>query len=131
MPQFKNDSPFKEGVSAIQDSPALEGRSPTEQETISSTELITLTGATYRQIDYWCQQGYIHPIGNDTPGSGKHRRFNPTVVNKVKLIVKISKAFDRGNSPLGRIAECYEDGEFNMGDGVYLTWDVVEIEREV
>lgn len=130
MPQFIDDSPFKE-VKGLGEMPALEGRSPAEQETLNSKELTELVGITYRQLDYWCRQGYIHPIGNDTPGSGKQRRFSPAILPKVKLIAKISKAFERDNSPLGQIAEHYDEGEFNMGDGVYLTWDVIEIEREV
>lgn len=130
MPQMINDSPFKE-AKALGDMPALEGRNPSEFETISSVELQELTGASYRQIDYWCRQGYIQPVGDGTPGTGQRRRFDPAIVRKVKLITKISKAFERPNSPLGQIADRYEDGEFDMGDGVYLTWDVIEIEREV
>jgi hypothetical protein len=130
MPHFTNDSPYKPGIGALQDLPVLEGRDPADQDTITSKELAALTGATYRQIDYWCSQGHIHPVEDDRPGSGAHRRFDPSLVDKVKLIVKISKAFNRDNSPLGYLVEHYEDGEFDMGDGVYLTWDTVEIERE-
>lgn len=131
MPQFTDDTPYRPGHGHILDKPVMEGRGTEEQDTISSTELMALTGATYRQIDYWCSRGYIHPVGEDTPGSGKHRRFDKSLVDKVKLVVKISNAFDRQNSPMKYIVEHYEDGEFDMGDGVYLTWDVIEIERDV
>lgn len=109
----------------------FEGTELSEQDTISSKELCKLTGATYRQIDYWCSRGYIHPAHGGTPGSGNKRRFSKAHIDRVKLVVKISKAFSRENSPLGYILEHYEDGEFDMGEGVYLTWDTVEIEREV
>ncbi len=107
------------------------GTELSEQDTVSSKELCELTGATYRQIDYWCRQGYIHAAHSDTPGSGNKRRFSKSNIDRVKLVVKISKAFSRENTPLGYILEHYEDGEFDLGEGVYLTWDIVEIEREV
>lgn len=131
MPQFRDDTPFRNGTANLLDLPSIEGRSPSEGDTISSKELEELTGATYRQIDYWCTQGYISPVGEDNPGSGKKRYFNRDVVKKVKLVLKISNAFSRSNSPLGYIFNHYDDGEFDMGDGVYLTWDVIEIEREI
>jgi hypothetical protein len=108
----------------------MEGRNPADQDTVSSKELEALTGATYRQIDYWCREGIIHAIGNDTPGSGSRRRFSKSIIDKVKLVVRISNAFDRKNSPMQYIVEHYEDGQFDMGEGVYLTWDVIEIERD-
>ena len=130
MPQFANDSPFKE-AKGLAEMPAIEGRGFGEQDTVSSRELCELTGASYRQIDYWCREGIIHAVTDDTPGSGKQRRFAKDLIDKVKLVVKISNAFDRKNSPMKFIVEHYADGEFNMGEGVYLTWDVIEIEREV
>jgi hypothetical protein len=99
---------------------------------ISSPELVELSGASYRQIDYWCSQGILPVIdGKNTPGSGGRRHFHKGIVDKVKLLVKISKAFSRDNSPLQYIMDHYDEGEFDLGDGVYLTWDVIEIEREV
>lgn len=96
---------------------------------VTSRELCSLTDATYRQIDYWCRQGILEPAGKGTPGTGNRRMFNASLVDKVRLLVKISKAFERENSPLKRVAEHYEDGVIDLGAGIYLTWDVIEIER--
>lgn len=115
----------------ILDQVAMEGRGLGQQDTIDSKELCELTDATYRQLDYWCSQGIISPVEDGNPGSGNRRRFSKNLIDRVKLVVKISSAFSRGNSPLRHIMEHYEDGEFDMGEGVYLTWDVIEIEREV
>jgi len=107
-----------------------EGRELGEGNTVDSKELMALTGATYRQIDYWCRQGYIQPVGDGTPGSGHRRRFNTTIIDKVKLITRISQAFERPNSPLKHIVDHYDEGVYDLGDGIHLTWDVIEIERE-
>lgn len=127
---MKDDSPFSDSYHILS-LPAIEGRSPHEQDTINSVELCKLTGATYRQIDYWCSLKYISPVENNNPGSGKPRRFNKTSVDKIKLLVKISKAFARENSPLQKVVDHYEEGMVDMGDGIFLTWDVIELEREV
>lgn len=129
MAGMKDDDP-RNASYALSDRPAIEGRGPGSQDTIDSKELVMLTGATYRQIDYWCRQGIIFPVGEGTPGSGNRRQFDKSLIDRIKLVVKISAAFSRDNSPMKYILEHYEDGEFNMGDGVYLTWDVIEIERD-
>lgn len=130
MAGMKDDDP-RNASYALGDRPAIEGRGLGEQDTIDSKELVELTGATYRQIDYWCRQGFIFAVGENTPGSGKYRRFNKNIIERVRLVVKISNAFSRGNSPLRSIFDNYEYGEYNMGSGVYLTWDVIEIERDI
>jgi hypothetical protein len=108
---------------------SYEGRDPREVDTVDSKELMALTGATYRQIDYWCSQGYIQAVGGGSPGSGNRRRFSKSVVAKVKLVVRVSNAFSRGNSPLGAIFEHYEDESVDLGHGIHLTWDLVEVEE--
>ena len=30
---------------------------------------------TYRRLDYWCQVGYLRPLGEVHPGSGEPRRW--------------------------------------------------------
>lgn len=107
-----------------------EGRSGADEVTVDSKELVELTGATYRQIDYWCSQGYIVPVGDGNPGSGRRRRFNRSVVDRVKLVVRIATAFSRANSPLGAIFENYDEESIDLGNGIHLTWDIIEIERD-
>lgn len=65
---------------------------------ISTSQVAQLTGATMRQLDYWCSTGLIRPA---TPagGSGKHRRFNFVDVVRLKAIVRLLNA----GIPLRRI----------------------------
>lgn len=44
---------------------------------VTGADLVDLAGITYRQLDYWCRTGYLHPV-DATPGSG-HLRLFPTV----------------------------------------------------
>jgi DNA-binding transcriptional MerR regulator len=42
---------------------------------LSTEELKVLTGATYRQLDFWTRVGYLHPVGKS--GSGHRREYPP------------------------------------------------------
>lgn len=46
------------------------------------------TGLTYRQIDYWCRQGYLRPL-EATPGSGKARVWLSTERDVALLINRL------------------------------------------
>lgn len=46
---------------------------PLAPPTLSTRELCTLAGITYRQADYWVRQGYLRTDGTQQ-GSGRHRR---------------------------------------------------------
>lgn len=43
---------------------------------VSTRDLCTLTGITYRQADYWVRMGYLDTIGDGSPGQG-HPRSHP------------------------------------------------------
>ena len=64
----------------------------TETETYSTVEVCRMTGATYRQLDYWCRTGRIHgqPVGRGT-GSGNRRRWTPEQVAEARLIFVASR----------------------------------------
>lgn len=36
----------------------------------TSLQLTAIAGLSYRQVDHWTRMGYLHTIGNPTPGSG-------------------------------------------------------------
>lgn len=42
--------------------------------TFTSTQVCDLTGLSYRQVDYWCRTGLLHPQGGI--GSGSSRSFS-------------------------------------------------------
>ena len=96
---------------------------------INSRELAERTGATFRQLDYWCTRGIIHPLWGDNPGSGRRRSFNEAIVDRVLLLVRISRAFQRENIPMHQAFDRYDEGDLDLGEGLTLSWDTVEIER--
>jgi hypothetical protein len=67
---------------------------------VSVTELMSLVGCTYRQIDHWVRMGYVHAIGDAEPGSGNPRRFTPKDVFMAR-IVKTLQGFGFSGLPLG------------------------------
>lgn len=53
------------------------------------------TGATYRQIDYWCRMGYLAPDRERVdvlPGSGNRRVWTPRDVTVCRLMVRLIEA---------------------------------------
>lgn len=58
--------------------------------TISSGELCSRSGATYRQVDYWTRIGLLAP---ETPvdGSGRPRRFPVDAVRTAAVLMAASE----------------------------------------
>ncbi len=92
--------------------------------TLDVRNLMKRTGATHRQIDYWCHMGVISPVGPNCPGSGRVRKFDREVVDRVILLVKVSKAFNYrlNTDQLKQIYDAYDDGFIDLGDGLKLRW---------
>lgn len=59
--------------------------------TYSTVEVAKLTGATYRQLDYWCRTGRIagQPPGRAT-GSGQRRKWSEADVERARLLLRAS-----------------------------------------
>ena len=47
---------------------------PVLGDTITSSELIAVSGISYRMLDFWTRAGYLKP-DKATPGHGNPRRF--------------------------------------------------------
>ncbi len=62
----------------------------------SSSEVCRITGATFRQIDYWCNQGLVgrHVVGR---GSGHSRRFTDYDQALVAVLARLVQ--DRRHGP--------------------------------
>jgi len=91
---------------------------------ITSKELAQRTGATYRQIDYWCGLDLISAVGKNKPGSGYYRGFEEAIVPRVTFLVKVSNAFNHSfrKDTLKMISDSYEEGSIDLGDGITLSW---------
>lgn len=63
----------------------------------SSPQVVALTGATYRQLDYWCRQGLIDLPGQ---GAGTHRRWSAAHVARA---VAVKRAADLHGQSLAQL----------------------------
>lgn len=59
---------------------------------VTTQELTTEAGVTYRQADYWCRTGLLTPIDEPTPGTGHVRRFTEAQVDKANLLAHLLDA---------------------------------------
>lgn len=65
-------------------------------ETYSTVEVCRLTGATYRQLDYWCRKGLIPGLSTGH-GSGSRRRWSREQIAEAILLLTASRMV---NAPL-------------------------------
>lgn len=55
----------------------------------STRDVSDLTGATYRQVDYWARQGWLTPSVEECRGSGTARRWSDQDVQDVRLLLAL------------------------------------------
>ena len=62
---------------------------PTRSEplTYSTTEVIEMTGLSFRVLDYWLRTGAVVLVDGNTPGSGGRRRFTEDEVEAIQRLV--------------------------------------------
>jgi hypothetical protein len=72
---------------------SIEIRKPMVQKVCSQT------GATYRQINYWCLNGWVSPKLQGV-GSGNARKWTPAEVGK---IARLKQASDFVSRPLNQV----------------------------
>jgi DNA-binding transcriptional MerR regulator len=56
------------------------------------SEVCTLVGITYRQLDYWARTGLLRPSITDATGSGSQRRYSYGDVLELKVIKRLLDA---------------------------------------
>lgn len=66
---------------------------------LSSAQLCELAGVTYRQLDYWCRSGLVHPA-IAAAGHGSRRRWTAGDVAAVAELGEISR---RRRAPLAEL----------------------------
>lgn len=62
----------------------------------SSTQVVTQTGCTYRQLDYWVSRKFLTPEVADSTGSGSVRVFNELTISIVRTALDL---IDAGFTP--------------------------------
>lgn len=101
---------------------------------IGSSELSKRSGVTYRKIDWWVHQGVIESESEINIGTGARRKFDSSIIPKIKLLDTISLSF--GPNSLGvdkellkRLYNNYKKGQLYITEDVVLTW-VVRTEED-
>lgn len=57
------------------------------EETWTTREVARMTGATYRQLDYWCREGMIDgQRAGAWHGSGKYRQWTRADVDRARVL---------------------------------------------
>lgn len=100
-----------------------------------------VTGATYRQIDYWTRCGYFEKADGDEPdvlngtgkgparkpGSGQRRTWTGREQRIAHIMVALSRVGIVGALAADLARDSVDQGvhEFRTEDGVVVKWDVV------
>lgn len=66
---------------------------------VSSRDIKEQSGASYRQVDYWCHRGILKSHTGNI-GSGNFRYFDPEEIRVAKFFVKFSE--------LGLLSSCFD-----------------------
>lgn len=73
----------------LEDEPASPNLHTIRGGLVSASYLCEVTGATYRQIDYWCRLGVITPH-QPADGSGSQRGFHATQVPPIAAMAQLA-----------------------------------------
>lgn len=90
---------------------------------VKAADVVRYAEISYRQLDHWCRQGYLKPLGHHgaNPGSGRDREFSRDEANKAKMMqCLISLGFEVHLAE--KVATFAVLGEYNLyvGHGVTL-----------
>lgn len=64
---------------------------PLPEGLVNGAQLATLTGLSYRQVDFWTRSGYLHPV-ETSPGSGHQWMYPPSEVTAALLMATLVEA---------------------------------------
>lgn len=79
----------------------------TATDTFTTTEVVAMTGASYRKLDYWARCGYIPDGFRLVTGTGHVRQWTQEQVDRAKLLVTASEI---KAAPLDELAERIAEG---------------------
>lgn len=82
------------------------------EELRGSLDVARLTGASYRQLDYWCSNGLI-PGQEIGVGQGMRRRFTYTQIRHVRALLALTGA--------GLVGDALRDASLRLDDPT-LDW---------
>lgn len=114
---MNDPTPVGELLADALDTWAAPAREHLPEGALATAADFAATGASYRQIDYWCRAGYLRPTNPDS-GSGRHRTFPPDELAVVARMVRLIRA---GLTPAAaaRVAR----GQHDLAPGVRVLLD--------
>lgn len=59
-------------------------------ERYSTSQVAVLSGATYRQLDYWASNGVLTPTVADATGQGSRRSYSEADVERARVLAAVS-----------------------------------------
>lgn len=83
-----------------------------------TTEVCRLSGATYRQVDYWARLGIL--TQPRAPGIGVHRVWSLADAHRIRLVAQAVRA-GMLPSPALRLAAAMDDDEVVSAPGLQLS----------
>jgi hypothetical protein len=63
-------------------------RRPAPSPTFTTSEVLEMTGLSFRVLDYWLRTGAIQIAGGTTPGSGVSRHYSEDEVAAIQRLVQ-------------------------------------------
>lgn len=66
--------------------PTAEPDTAPDERGYTTSEMLALTGVTYRQLDWWCRTGLLPETAR---GSGSQRHFTPADVETVRTVAAL------------------------------------------
>jgi DNA-binding transcriptional MerR regulator len=80
----------------------------TTADTYSTTQVATLAGVSFRQLDYWCRHDVLQPEYQPAAGSGTARRYSRQDVGIARILGLLS-AHGATGSVLARVVHLLRD----------------------
>ena len=68
--------------------------------TYTSSEVLEMTGLSFRVLDYWLRTGAIKIAGGTTPGSGVSRQYSE---DEVAAIQRLAERYQKANAEIEAI----------------------------
>ena len=86
------DGTVEDSVDRRTDGPAPHPVPARSDEGFRGSQVCSLVGITYRQLDYWARTGLLRPSIVDATGSGSQRRYSYGDVLELKVIKRLLDA---------------------------------------
>jgi hypothetical protein len=88
-----------------------------DADVIGAHQLTIEAGITYRQLDFWTRCGYLTPVTDALPGSGRPRVYSIDQVDLARQMARVLAAGVREASVAHDVAvELLAHGQARLGD---------------